>query len=369
MKIKEIKVNEKESKYSIIIGDKSIQLISSKIKKVCPDTKKICLVVDRNIPSKFRNILVKQLKKYDLHVVVLNPNEKLKSFQNVSKLSEKLLSLNFNRSDLIISFGGGVIGDFSGFVSSILKRGINFINIPSTLLAQVDAAVGGKTGVNSKFGKNLLGSFYLPKIVIIDVSLIKSLSRRELITGYAEILKHAIIFSKKFYNWLEKNSNKLLIEKNTNYLQYAIHKSCKIKLFFVGGDLKEKNKRMNLNFGHTFAHAIESTNNYSSRIKHGEAVLIGMVMATKLSKMVKITSDKTLQNILSLYKKYNLNYDLKKYFKKNKYNKIISFMSSDKKNKGQKINFVLLKRIGKTAKPGNFNYSVKFIKKNFLSLI
>ena len=369
MEIKKIKISQKGFKYSIMIGNGIINSTRSQIRKACPEVKKIYLVADKNIPFELRKKLKKQLTNYELHEVILNPSEKLKSFSNVSKLTDKLLSLNFNRTDLIISFGGGVIGDYSAFVASILKRGINLINIPSTLLSQVDAAIGGKTGVNSKFGKNLLGTFYLPKAVIIDVNLIQSLSQREMVTGFAEILKHAIIFDKKFYSWLDKNSFKLLKDRNIKFLKEAIYKSCKIKLFFVNNDFKEKNVRMNLNFGHTFAHAIESANNYSSSIKHGEAVLIGMVMATKLSKILKVTTEKTLNEILNFYDKYHLNYDLKKVLNKNKFSKIIKFMSSDKKNKGRKINFVLLKQIGKTAEPGNYKYSPEFIKRNFNKLI
>ena len=149
-------------------------------------------------------------------------------------------------------------------MASIFKRGINFVNVPTTLLAQVDAAVGGKTGVNSVFGKNLIGSFYQPKLVISDTTFINTLPKKEMVCGFAEILKHSIIKDKNFFKWLEKNS-KLILSKDSNALTYAIKKSCQIKIFFVTKDTNEKGLRMTLNFGHTFAHAIEIKNNYSTR--------------------------------------------------------------------------------------------------------
>ena len=155
--------------------------------------------------------------------------KKINQLNVVNYYLKILLSKNFNRSDLIIAVGGGITGDVAGFVSSIFKRGINFINIPTTLLAQVDSAIGGKTGVNSNFGKNLIGSFYQPKLVISDTTFINSLSKREMVCGYAEILKHSIIKDKNFFNWLEKNS-KLVFKKNSSELIYAIKKVVKLKL-------------------------------------------------------------------------------------------------------------------------------------------
>ena len=213
-------------------------------------------------------------------------NEKNKSLSKVDYFLNILLSKNFNRSDLLIGVGGGITGDVAGFVASIYKRGISFINIPTTLLAQVDSAIGGKTGVNTSHGKNLIGSFSQPKLVLIDTAFIDSLPKREMICGYAEILKHSIIKDEKFFNWLEKNTKSILAKKPESLI-YAIKKSCQIKMYFVLKDVNEKNMRMILNFGHTFAHAIEAKNKYSKKITHGEAVLIGMILATKLSVLKK----------------------------------------------------------------------------------
>jgi len=299
MKAQEIKFKNLNKKYSIFIGNNILKILPTKIKSLCPKTKKIALIFDKRVPLKYKKYILKNLRKYKIFFYNFNANEKTKSLKAATYLLEKLLSENFNRSDLIIGIGGGIAGDISGFVASIFKRGINFINIPTTLLSQVDAAVGGKTGVNSKFGKNLIGSFSQPKLVISDISFLKSLSKKEMVCGYAEILKHALINDRQFFNWLNLNT-KYIFSHNPKKLIYAIKKSCNIKLSFVNKDVDEKNLRMTLNFGHTFAHAIEVKNNYSKKITHGEAVLAGMILATKLSVIKKVCTIKTLENILKI---------------------------------------------------------------------
>ena len=269
MKMTKLKVKNLNSNYSILVGRNILNTTSYQIKTLCPSAKKVALIIDKNVPKKFKNKLKKNLNKYKVHVFEYSVDEKFKSFVSVNNLVEKCLANNFNRNDVLISLGGGILGDYSAFAASIIKRGINFINIPTTLLAQVDSSIGGKTGVNSKLGKNLIGSFYQPKLVISDIELLKSLPQRELVCGYAEILKHSLIFKKNFFNWLKKNSNELLKSRNLNLLKKAVIESCKIKLHFVNKDVFEKNIRMMLNFGHTFAHAIEVQNkNPSNKLCH-----------------------------------------------------------------------------------------------------
>ena len=225
MKTQEIKVRDKNYKYSILIGKNSLNLLPKKIKAVCPKTKKITLIIDSKISSKFRRKIKTKLKNYELLIILFNSNEKNKSIEKVKFFLKKMLSKNLNRNDLIIGLGGGITGDVAGFVASIYKRGINFINIPTTLLAQVDSSIGGKTGINSIHGKNLIGSFYQPKLVIIDTSFLNTLPKKEMVCGYAEILKHSIIKDKKFFNWLKNNTRKIL-SKKAKELSYAIKKSC-----------------------------------------------------------------------------------------------------------------------------------------------
>ena len=255
MKKKEIKFKNSSQGYSIIIGDNILGILPKKIKLLCPKIKNIALVIDKNVPKKFKSSLSKKLKNYNLTFLTFEANEKTKSFKIVDHYLNILFKKNFNRSDLVIAVGGGITGDTVGFVSSIYKRGINFINIPTTLLAQVDSAIGGKTGVNSVHGKNLIGSFYQPRLVINDISFLSSLPKKQMICGFAEILKHAIIKDKNFFIWLKKNSEAIFL-KRKNELINAIKKSCLIKIHFVNQDVNEKGIRMKLNFGHTFAHAI-----------------------------------------------------------------------------------------------------------------
>ena len=362
MKNQEIKFRNKNYSYSIIIGKDVLNILPKKLKLYCSKTRKIAFIIDKKIPSKFKKILKTKLKNYNLLFLPFSANEKNKSISTVNHYLKKLLSNNFNRSDLIIGVGGGITGDVAGFVASIFKRGINFINIPTTLLAQVDSSIGGKTGVNSNFGKNLIGSFYQPKLVISDTSFINSLSRKEMVCGYAEILKHSIIKDHKFFNWLEKNTKEIL-EKKDKILTYAIKKSCEIKMYFVNQDVNEKNLRMILNFGHTFAHAIEVKNNYSKKITHGEAVLSGMILATRLSVIKKTCSSKTLDKISKIYFKNNLDYTFKKYCRQSTINELIPFLENDKKNNDEFINFILLKKIGKTALPNENKISINNLKK------
>ena len=224
MKVSRLKAKD----YTIIIGKNSIVSLSSEIKKHCPKCRKIAIIIDKNIPKKFLVKIKKYLKKYKIIVFFISSSEKIKNLNQTNRYINKLLKLNFNRSDLIIGVGGGVVGDMTGFLSSIYKRGINFINLPSTLLSQVDSCIGGKTGVNSKYGKNLIGSFYNPKVVISETEFLRSLPKREIICGYAEILKHAIIYDKAFFNFLKKNTKNIL-SLNSKTLARSINKSCKIK--------------------------------------------------------------------------------------------------------------------------------------------
>jgi 3-dehydroquinate synthase len=362
MKNQKINFKSLNHSYTILIGNGAIDSLPKNIKSLCSKTKKIALIFDINIPRKFKSKIKEKLKNYDLLLLPFNASEKNKSFKKVNFYLNKMLNKNFNRTDLVIGFGGGITGDISGFVASIFKRGIHFINVPTTLLAQVDSAVGGKTGINSSYGKNLIGSFYQPKLVISDTSLLKSLPKKEMICGYAEILKHAIIKDKKFFNWLKKNTNEIL-DKNEDRLIYAIKKSCLIKIYFVTRDVNEKNLRMILNFGHTFAHAIEVKNNYSKNITHGEAVLAGMIFASKLSLTQKICNLKTVDDIKNIYHDNGLSYTYKKYSKQNEIKSLIPYLKNDKKNNDEKINFILLKTIGKTTIPGHHKISLEKLKK------
>tara|TARA_Y100000590_G_scaffold403349_1_gene489959 strand:- start:5406 stop:6518 length:1113 start_codon:yes stop_codon:yes gene_type:complete len=370
MKNTKIIVSAKSKSYPIYFGDRIISITGKLIQKELPNVKKICIICDKNVPLALVKKLKTSLKKYDLIIYKLNVSEKLKNFKIAYKLIENLLKINFNRSDCIVSLGGGVLGDLSAFISSVTKRGVKFINIPSTLLAQVDASVGGKTAINSKRGKNLIGTFYQPDFVLADMALLDSLSIKEMICGYGEILKHSLILDKKFFLWLNKNANEIIINRNKNLLKNAIVKSCKIKSKIINKDEREKDTRMILNFGHTFAHGFEAANKYTKNLNHGEAVLLGMLSACELSYRKKFLSLNDLILIKKHYLSLGLPMNIGSYFKKNQIGKIVSFMKKDKKNLNSKINLILLKKIGQTTKPNSqFISSIelkKFLRSSYI---
>jgi len=356
-------VKTKSKSYPIYFGNNILNITGKLIRKNLSRTKKICIISDKKLPKLLLNKLIRSLKKYDLIIFRLTASEKTKSIGVANKIIEKLLKDNFNRSDCVIAFGGGVLGDLSAFVSNLTKRGLKFVNIPTTLLAQVDASIGGKTGINSKQGKNLIGTYYQPDIVLSDTSTLESLPQREIISGYGEILKHALISDKKFFIWLIKNAKKIINNKNHTILTKAILKSCKTKIKIINKDEREKNLRMILNFGHTFAHGFEGAKNFSKKLNHGEAVLIGMMVASELSYKKKLLSFKELSLIKKHYLNLKLPMNIKKIFKRNEINKIIYFMRKDKKNLNKKINLILLNKIGKTTKPERFTLNANEVKK------
>ena len=357
-------VKTKDKTYPIYFGVNNC----FKIRKILAQNKinpnKVMVIYDRNIPkkilSKFKNILKK--KKYIF--LGLNFSEKVKNFNTVKKILDILGKNNFNRNDCVISIGGGIAGDICAFAASIYKRGLKFVNIPSTLLSQVDSSIGGKTGINNFIGKNMIGSFCQPNAVIVDIIFLNSLPKKELICGYAEILKHSLVSDKKFFIFL-KNNFKSILNLKPKIVKKAILNSCKIKKTIIEKDERENNLRKTLNYGHTFAHAFESTLGYTNKLNHGEAVLLGILTASKFSNKENLLSNNELGLIENhLFElKYN---KLTNYFKKNSINKILNFMVKDKKNNNEDINLILLKKIAKPVL--NNRYSKQKVKK-FLNLL
>ena len=340
-----LKIETKTQQYPIIIGSNLCSNISQVIKKNSINFKQCLIVVDTNVPKKIISKIKKSLNKKKIYVHFFKANEMNKNFKSVNNILNILLYKNFSREDCLISVGGGITGDISGFAGSIFKRGLKFINVPTTLLSQVDSSIGGKTGINTKYGKNLVGSFYQPNLVISDIQFLKTLPRREIICGYGEILKHSIIANKKFYYFLDKN-NKKIINLSSPFIEKAIFESCKIKKNVVEKDEKEKGMRKILNFGHTFAHAYEASLGYSKKLNHGEAVILGMKTALSLSLKNNLLSKNDYNSIINHIAKVNLPAKIEKFFKIKDLNKILSFMLKDKKNNTDKINLVLLKKIG-----------------------
>ena len=367
MKPIKLLIQTNDEKYPIIIGSNLISGLGKILKKNSTKFNKYFFVVDKNVPRKQVMQIKKSIKNEENYFHFIHATEKNKNQKTINIILELLLKKNFSRQDCLIAVGGGITGDIVGFVASIFKRGLIFINIPTTLLSQVDSSIGGKTGINNKYGKNLVGSFYQPKLVISDSDFLKTLPKREIICGYAEILKHSLISNRKFFKFLDLNIQKILSLK-TPFIEKAIFESCKIKKRVVEKDEKEKGLRKILNFGHTFAHAYEATLGYSRKLNHGEAVLLGINTALKFSFQNNFLNKNEYFTIIKHTKKSGLPHNIKTYFSFKHLNKILSFMLKDKKNNSDKINLILLKRISSPIIDKSYSMnSVKLFLKNELN--
>ena len=278
----------------------------------------------------------------DMNVIeyILPDGEQEKKLKNVHKIIDRLMENGFGRDSTLVALGGGVVGDITGFAASIFMRGINFIQIPTTLLAQVDASVGGKTAVNHKSGKNLIGSFHQPKCVICDSRFLDTLNTAEISAGLSEVIKYGLIHDGEFFQWLQKNIQYILVNDHA-VTEYAIQRSCAIKAEIVAQDEKEQSVRALLNFGHTFGHAIEKLTGYDNWT-HGEAVAVGMVLAARLSEKMSLITPEDVQDIEKILKASHLPISLPNMDP----DELLAAMKSDKKVKDRNIQLVLLKNIG-----------------------
>lgn len=269
--------------YDIRIGDDLLAEVGRALAAMAPKAK-CAIVTDSNVAELHLPVLEASLKAEGRLAgsIVVPAGEASKSFGELAPLCGRLLELGLERGDFVVAFGGGVIGDLAGFAAAILRRGVRFIQVPTTLLAQVDSSVGGKTGINTEHGKNLIGSFHQPNLVIADTGTLKTLPIRQMRSGYAEVVKYGLIGDKNFFAWLETaHSDIFTLEPDA--LARAIETSVKAKAAIVARDELEKGDRALLNLGHTFGHALEAWTGYSERLLHGEAISIGMCLAFQLS--------------------------------------------------------------------------------------
>ncbi len=296
------------------------------------------LIFDKNI---VKNIFIKKLlKKFPKRCFVIKGHEKIKNIENYSTLIEKVLKLGVQRKTVIYSFGGGTLGDLSGFLASTILRGVGHVMIPTSLLAMVDSSIGGKTGINSKFGKNLIGTFYLPKKVFICSDFLKSLPKREIACGYAEIIKYSLIDSNQLHE--------LLIKRTKDDINKIIKHSINTKFKYISDfreKLNSKNSRAILNFGHTIGHAIENSNFYKGNLKHGEAISLGMILELKISSLLNYYP-KRIDSLIEMLKKYNLPISYSKYVNKKTISSLIKKITFDKKVINEDINIVLIGKNG-----------------------
>jgi 3-dehydroquinate synthase len=272
--------------YDIMIGPDLLPLTAKFAAAVAPGARAV-IVTDDVVARHHLDAIEKGFREHGelIESIVLPAGEATKSFDELGKLSGRLLEIGVERGDIVIAFGGGVIGDLAAFAASILRRGVRLVQVPTTLLAQVDSAIGGKTGINTEHGKNLIGSFHQPSLVIADTGLLATLPERQLRAGYAEIVKYGLIGNPEFFGWLEQNWQRLFAGES-QALGHAIEMSCRAKAAFVEQDERESDRRALLNLGHTFAHALEIWSGYSDRLLHGEAVAIGMALAFEFSEQL-----------------------------------------------------------------------------------
>ncbi len=315
--------------------DNSYEIFIDKLNELYFDTK-VVIVTNPTVSGFHLEYLKTKLSAKELSVVTIPDGEKYKHMETIESILEHCFEKRLDRKSLLVAFGGGVIGDMTGFAASIYQRGIDFVQIPTTLLSQVDASVGGKTGINNKFGKNLVGAFHQPIAVHIDPSMLKTLPKREFGAGVAEIVKMAVTFNKEFFEWLEQND---ITEENN--LKIAISKSVETKANVVSQDEKEHGIRAALNYGHTFGHVIENETNYNTYL-HGEAVGIGMMMANAVSVKLGLMSNDDALRVKKLLEKY----DIPTTYKIKDVEDFYEHFFLDKKSLDNKIKFILARGIG-----------------------
>lgn len=345
--------------YGIHIGKGLLERTHDLIPMELSD-KKIFIVYDEKVYP-YVQVLEEALagKVYKSKTLSLKGGEPTKSYDGLEKTLNWLLENQVDRKSILIAVGGGVIGDLGGFCASIVMRGIPYVQIPTTLLAQVDSSVGGKTGINTAQGKNLVGSFYQPKAVLCDIGTLSTLPERELKAGFAEIVKYGFINDLSFFEWLEANGEKVLA-LDSEAVTYAVEASCKAKANIVAADEKEAGQRALLNFGHTFAHALEAAAGYDGRLLHGEAVSIGMMMAFDLSQKMGLCPQEDVSRAETYLKSCDLKISAGEISPplKQSAEDIVALMAGDKKalsgKGGSKIGFILTRGIGQAFQ----NYDV-----------
>jgi 3-dehydroquinate synthase len=275
----EVPVALADRSYHVVIGPDLLSKTAQLIAPFCPHRRTV-IITDQTVAALHLAALTASLDAGGIihHEIILPPGEKTKSFANLEHVVDELIAHRIERGDVILALGGGVIGDLAGFAAAIVKRGMDFIQIPTTLLAQVDSSVGGKTAINSRHGKNLIGAFHQPRLVIADLDVLDTLPKREIMAGYAEIIKYGLIDDRDFFDWLEVNAS-ALIAGDPQARMTAIAKSVAKKAEIVSQDERESGRRALLNLGHTFGHAFEAATGFGPDLLHGEAVALGLVMA------------------------------------------------------------------------------------------
>lgn len=338
-----VDVGLKEHGYPIYIGTDFLTRVGEMMKPFARSSK-VFVITDNLVGALYLPMVKTSLEQAGFTVfdLVVPQGEASKSFDRAKELLERVLKTGCDRQSVVVALGGGVVGDLAGFCASLLLRGVDFIQIPTTLLAQTDSSVGGKTAVNTAVGKNLVGTFHQPKAVFIDVSTLKTLDPQQILAGFAEVVKYGLALNADFWNWLVDNGESVLVLDDT-VLSYAVEQCCRIKTAVVEADeFEETGLRALLNYGHTIGHAIESVSGLRGSILHGEAVAIGSVLAAYLSADLGLCDAGLPDAVAQQYEKWGL----PTRFDALKVSELMTAMHRDKKTTGSHLNFVLLEGIG-----------------------
>jgi 3-dehydroquinate synthase len=335
--------------YDILIGDGVLADAGRYIRPLLRHPR-VIVVTDEQVAPLHLTPLQQSLYEagIDHRAIVLPAGEQTKDFAHVETLTTRILDAGVERATPLIALGGGVVGDITGFAAAITLRGLPFLQVPTTLLAQVDSSVGGKTGINTRHGKNLIGAFHQPSLVLADIGVLDTLPRRELLAGYAEVVKYGLIGDAAFFTWLEANGAGVLTG-DRSARRHAIKTSCLAKAAIVAEDETEKGVRALLNLGHTFGHALEAETGYSDALLHGESVAIGMILAFTLSARLRLCPASDGARIKRHFADVGLPTDLCRNIKTASWTaaRLLAHMSKDKKVQGGKMTFILARGIGK----------------------
>ena len=359
MTVEILHVNLPGREYDIVIGPGLLAEAGTRIKPFLTRPK-VAIITDETVAGLHLETLKAGLASVGISCVSLAmpAGEKTKGWKGLEVAVEWLIEQRVERDDIVIAFGGGVIGDLAGFAAAILRRGVNFVQIPTSLLAQVDSSVGGKTGINSPLGKNLIGAFHQPKLVLADTDVLNTLSPREFTSGYGEVVKYGLLGDAKFFEWLEKNGPSMVSGDQTNRIA-AVRRSCEMKAEIVARDEKERGDRALLNLGHTFGHALEAATGYSDRLLHGEGVAIGCALAFELSQKLGICAQEAPSRVRQHLAAMGMKKDLSDIAGDlPDADGLIALMGQDKKVSDGKIAFILARGIGEAFVEKNVDMSV-----------
>lgn len=340
---KKLVLNLKDQSYPLYIGQDLLDQLGKFIRLHVLKARRAFVISNPTVDSLYGERVMKSLQEAELNPAkgLIPDGEEYKNLSVANELFDQLVAHQMDRSSVVISLGGGVVGDLAGFVAATYMRGVPFVQVPTSLLAQVDSSIGGKVAVNHPAGKNLIGTFHQPKLVVIDIDTLQTLAKEEMVAGMAEVIKHGVIKDENYFNWIEGNLEKIL-EMEPRVLAETIYGSCFIKSKVVEADEREEHMRAILNFGHTVGHALETITHYN-HYRHGEAVAIGMVQASRLAALMGLMKEEQVESLIQLLERTGLPTQVPQEISTSD---IVEAMKRDKKNFQNRIKMILPNKIG-----------------------